>query len=257
MDKWQALVNELNIWAEQGHCATFWWRDDDATHDSPELERLLKQTTRYKAIVMLAVIPAKVDQSLVKAVSNSDNVVIAQHGYSHTNHAPRGKGLGAWEIGLHRGEQIILKELGIGREKLSALFTDKFVEVIVPPWNRIDYDLLNPIVEMGYIGVSTFGQEDMFNITKDLIQANCHCDPIKWKGGARFTGEAKAISMITDHLVTRRVDHNFSCQPTGLVTHHLDMDEPSWNFTEQLAQIISNHPAASWLSAKQIFKASK
>jgi len=41
MAEWRDLNRELDAWREKEMPATFWWRDDDATHWTPALERLL------------------------------------------------------------------------------------------------------------------------------------------------------------------------------------------------------------------------
>ena len=41
-------------------------------------------------------------------------------------------------------------------------------------------------------------------------------------------------------------------EPTGLLTHHLDMDEASWAFVEELIGRTRDHSAASWLALDTI-----
>ena len=41
MSSWQVLDDELAAWAAAGQRATFWWRDDDAAEDCPDLAQLL------------------------------------------------------------------------------------------------------------------------------------------------------------------------------------------------------------------------
>ena len=150
------LEKELDYWAEAGLTATFWWRDDDAVSATAELDRLIHES--QNAGVLLAVIPKHADSSLVDEVIKHQHVIVAQHGYAHINHAPRGQGLGAWELGLHRGQQAVMDDLGRGKEILVSLFEEKFIPVVVPPWNRIDDGLYQHLVDAGYCGVSAFGK---------------------------------------------------------------------------------------------------
>jgi hypothetical protein len=203
---------------------------------------------------MLAVIPARAEDSIARA-GQIPHVRIAQHGYAHVNHAPKGQGLGAWELGLHRGAARVMAELDEGRAHLQAIFQGRFLPVIVPPWNRIDPALYAPLAEHGYRGVSAFGPRASYESGErhDLVIANAHCDPIKWKDGARFAGEAKALGDLIGHLEARRSGAVDADEPTGLLTHHIDLDEDGWAFCARLADAVEAHPAARWRDALDIF----
>ena len=213
---------------------------------------LIEESTQARAPVLLAVIPLHANCTLKQATADNESIVIAQHGYAHINHAPRGQGLGAWELGLHRGEQAVMADLKQGYEILASQFENRFIAVVVPPWNRIDSNLFKPMFEFGYCGVSAFGPSSN-QVDNGLIEINCHCDPIKWKGGPRFTGEQKSIAMVCEHLQMRRTNVTRTDEPTGLLTHHLDMDEQSWQFVARLGEIITAHPAAKWCHPRAIF----
>ena len=252
---WHNLHEELDQWGEHGLTATFWWRDDDAVNATCKLDRLIHES--LDAGLLLAVIPKRADSSLTDEVAKHQHIVVAQHGYQHVNHAPRGQGMGAWELGMHRGQQAVMGDLAAGKEVLCSLFNEQFIPVVVPPWNRIDTSLYQHLVEAGYWGVSAFGMTDRDQSIKGLTQLNCHCDPIKWKGGAQFTGTEKSISMLCEHLQARRTGLVRTDEPTGFLTHHLDMDEQSWSFTSQLNQLVLEHPAAKWCDPKSLFKTLK
>ena len=243
-DPWQTLNDELDAWHANEKVADFWWRDDDAVAVGSQLEKLISITETTG--LLLAVIPAHAKAELASAVNAVSHVKAAQHGYAHINHAERGKGLGAWELGLHRGEQVVLDELDHGRLLLETLFEDNFMPVIVPPWNRMDAALLEPVAVRGFTGVSWFGPRDTSMQSKNFSVINSHCDPIRWKTGAKFKGELKTISQLVEHLHARRIGTVDATEPTGYLTHHIDMSNDSWAFSEQLVQHINNHPAACW-----------
>ena len=86
------------------------------------------------------------------------------------------------------------------------------------------------------------------------MQVNGHCDPITWKGGARFAGTDKALADLIGHLRARRTGAADPDEPTGLVTHHLALDEPAWEFVALLLRHTTAHPAARWQSARDAFR---
>ena len=250
-DPWLLLDTELNAWTSISRCATFWWRDDDAVAPGPALDRLLKISDVTG--LLLAVIPERVEQALATRLAGSSQVYVAQHGYSHTNYAPRGQGLGAWELGLHRAEEVVLAEMDKGRCKLETMFGSAFLPVVVPPWNRIAPELQASLAAHGYRGISAFGVRESHEI-KDLVIANTHCDPIRWKSGATFAGELKTIRQLVQHLQARRTLRVEVDEATGFLTHHIDLDSRGWEFSEHLACVIDAHPGARWVAPDLIFK---
>ena len=244
MDPWKILATELDAWAASGKIADLWWRDDDAVNVGSKLDKLISITETTG--LLLAVIPAHAKAELAIAVNGVSHVKAAQHGYAHINHAERGKGLGAWELGLHRGEQVVLEELDLGRTRLEELFESNFIPVIVPPWNHMDSALLAPVASRGYGGVSGFGPRESSMQACGFAIVNSHCDPIRWKTGAEFKGELKTINQLVEHLHARRSGTVDAAEPTGYLTHHIDMSDDSWAFSEQLVQQINDHPSARW-----------
>lgn len=251
-DPWDRLSAELDAWAAINQVATFWWRDDDATIAGPKLDRLFDLTAT--AGLLLAVIPSRAQHCLASAVNTTDHVQVGQHGYSHTNYAERGQGNGAWELGLHREMAVVLSELEAGREHLETLFGQRFISVVIPPWNHIDPILFNPLAMRGFRGVSLFGSDGSSSLPKNFIQVNAHCDPIKWKNGARFTGQEKAVNQLITHLRARRTGAVAADEATGILTHHIDLDEASWEFCVRTEQILSHHCAARWCDASKLFE---
>ncbi len=248
---WASLEAELNAWSNAERVASFWWRDDDAVRAGPKLDKLIDISTNSG--LLLAVIPAHLDQSLTAALADAPHVYVAQHGYAHVNHAPRGMGLGAWELGMHRGLETVMAELNTGSTMLHDQFQAQYLKVIVPPWNRIAPELMKPIASNGYNGVSAFGPRNGTNPEQALTVVNAHCDPIRWKSGAQFRGTAKTISQLCEHLQARRAGSVDADEPTGFLTHHIDLDAAGWQFSTKLASMIHQHKAARWCSPKQLF----
>lgn len=255
-DPWLLLHEEFDAWQESGRTASLWWRDDDAVADGPVLQRLLR-TCRDTGL-LLAVIPEPLQPSLPEALAEAlaggvSFVRVAQHGYAHINHAPRGMGLGAWELGLHRGAQAVLAELDKGREMLETAFGETFLPVVVPPWNHIAPELYETLAARGYHAVSAEGARAAPELVPGLLSINGHVDPIRWKGGAHFAGEARTIDSLIEHLQQRRLGVADIDEATGFVTHHVDLDAEGWAFSEKLAAAVSSHPGAEWVMPGTLF----
>src|SRR5258708_2492291 len=75
----EQIRSELDAWAAAGITARFWWRDDDASADTPQLRRLLSTARELGVTVALAVVPERADQSLVDVLSTT-GCCVWQHG---------------------------------------------------------------------------------------------------------------------------------------------------------------------------------
>jgi hypothetical protein len=42
-------------------------------------------------------------------------------------------------------------------------------------------------------------------------------------------------------------------EPSGLLTHHLVMDEAAWGFVSRLLATLGDHPSARWIAAEEAF----
>jgi hypothetical protein len=245
MASWSDLDRELDGWASQGLTATLWWRDDDAAALTPEVERLVALAGAVEVPVHLAVIPLHLSEDLIVALKAAEPVRILQHGYAHVDHAP--KGAGSWELGDHRPQAQVLKDLRTGFVRLRDAFSDRFLPVLVPPWTRIDATLIGRLPEVGLRALSMEGARRTLYAAANVKTLNAHCDPIKWKGGARFTGTERALDEIVKHLAARRGGCADVTEPTGLCTHHLAHDREVWQFVETLLARTLAHGGARWI----------
>jgi len=264
---WRPLIDELDAWAAAGAPVTLWWRDDDATAPTSALDRLMGLAHRFGAPLALAVIPARAEAALAEALAetvaetvaktpaDADAISVLQHGYAHKNYAPRGQGLGAWEVGPHRPREQVLDELAQGRARLEGLFGGQFVPVLVPPWNRIDPALVPALPAAGLHGLSAWGPRMAALPAPGVRQVNAHADALRWKkDGARFAGPGKLAGELVGHLAARRTGAADPTEPTGFLTHHLEMTEDAWAGTEALLDLLATHRAdIRWLSAAALF----
>jgi hypothetical protein len=249
---WKALARELDAWARAGRTATFWWRDDDAVAPTPALKRLLRLAGRHRTPIALAVIPRPAVKSLFDRLADHANVRVLQHGYEHANHAPAGAK--KCELGRDRPRQAVWAELKQGRAKLKKQAPARLLlDVMVPPWNRIDPGVAAGLHALGFKGLSTDKPRRALHDPAGLVRANTHIETIDWTN-RRFIGEKSALRQTVRHLSARRRGQADGGEPTGLLTHHLAHDEAGWRFIDRFLGFTAGHPGASWLDAARVFR---
>jgi hypothetical protein len=246
---WDGFVGELDHWAEAECTATFWWRDDDASAPSEALQRMISLGERHQVPLGLAVIPAAADAGLSFLRTSPEGITILQHGFAHVNHAPANEKKA--EFGEHRAMTVMSEEIAAGAERLRALAAERFLAIFVPPWNRLTPALMPALPGLGFCGLSTFAPRQDRLPAAGLFQVNTHVDLIDWRGGRRPKRVSRLVGEITVHLAARRAGEVDRDEPTGVLTHHLDHGDESWDFLDELFAVTRGHPAARWLSPQQ------
>ena len=250
---WSRLDRELDAWHAGGRPATLWLRDDDACRDSTALRRLLDVAEANAVPLALAVIPALLETSLPAAVAPCTHVTIIQHGYAHRNHAP--PDARSCELGANRPVSATLDELAVGFNNLAHAFGERFVAVLVPPWNRIDAGITARLPVAGYCGLSTFGPRKAPYAVHRLPQCNTHVDLIAWRKDRTFIGADETIDRTVAHLRARRQGDADVSEPTGILTHHVDLDPAAWGFLEAFVARTRAHAGVRWIDVRPAFAA--
>jgi len=248
---WSKLYDELDRWSDSGTRASFWWRDDDAIEATEELTRLNSLGQELKIPVALAVIPSLLQDSLAGYLQDRNNITVFQHGYSHSSYAA--KGVKKIEVGGERSTDEIQTQLATGCRQLHVAFSNQFLPVLVPPWNRIESRTYAALVGAGFCGLSSMWARTIAYPAQGLLQVNTHLDLVNWRHGRGFVGESMALGLICDHLITRRTGDQPGTEPTGILTHHLAQTEAVWDFFPELMHKLGQHPAVEWLDAKSIW----
>ncbi len=135
-----ALRDELDLWAEAGKIAELWWRDDDATAPTDALDRLLALSDSFGIEVGVAIIPAPASDDIADALAPHSGAVPLQHGYAHKNHAP--PGAPAVECGGARPVCDVMEELEAGAARMRSLFGAHCGDILAAPWNHFDAPVL-------------------------------------------------------------------------------------------------------------------
>lgn len=252
MNRWQVLERELNCWAAAGRTAGLWWRDDDAGARTPALDRLLDLAERCGQPLALAVIPSAAEPALAQRLAaSSGQVDVLQHGFAHRNHAPAGEKK-CELVGPGRRPEVFA-ELRRGRALLEALFGERARAILVPPWNRIDPEVMAELPALGLIGLSTYKARARAEPRPGLRQVNCHLDIMQWRPERCFLGEEASLALLSDHLRAKRKGSADPDEPTGVLSHHGAHDKAAWCFLEELLDRLARHPAAELLSAEAVF----
>ncbi|MCK7611676.1 polysaccharide deacetylase family protein [Roseibium sediminicola] len=242
----QELTAHLDWFAERGRKVRFWWRDDDAVAPTPALDRMQELANRYDVDLALAVIPKDATEALAERLSAEPHAFVLQHGWQHKNFQRKDLGEKAAELGTRRDPDALMAELNDGKARLEALFGEKFLPVMVPPWNRIAPEICRRLPGIGLPGLSTF---TWFNFPRD-IQVQSHVDILKWKKQVRFIGWESARLRFDLQLTRRR---NTGDEPLGLLTHHLVHDAGCFEFLEVFLEIAAHHDGADWPGVKDLF----
>ncbi len=240
------LTAHLDWFAERGRKVRFWWRDDDAVEPTPALERMLEIANRHRVDLALAVIPKDATEALAERLEQEKHAFVLQHGWQHRNFQRKDLGEKAAELGSRRDPDELMAELREGKARLEALFGDKFIPAMVPPWNRIDPEISRRLPGIGVSGLSTFTWHNF----PRAHQVQSHVDILKWKKQIRFIGWESARLRFDLQLTRRR---NTGGEPLGLLTHHLAHDESSFEFLEEFFAIAAHHEGAAWPDVKTLF----
>ena len=243
MAEWHALAAEIALWRKDGLHPLVWLRDDDAIDVTPSLERLLALPVP-KA---LAVIPRDARPELKHRLAREQDTAVLIHGWSHENHAgPKQKKA---ELGDGLPLEVALGELSTARRRLEDW--PGFLPVLVPPWNRIRAELVRELPGTGIRALSTYHERPAHHAAPGVLQVNTHVDPIDWHGTRGFIGDAMTLGALREHLQRKRLGLADPLEPTGILTHHLVMDGPSWDFLERLTRM----PGLHWCQPHDVFAA--
>jgi hypothetical protein len=248
---WQWLERELERWSSDGRRALFWWRDDDASRAENRLDRLLKLADKHALPLAIAAIPARLDDSLAGRLRDTRAISILQHGYAHDNFALPGQR--SLELGGSRTVEEVAADLQRGFEIMGTAFGERYAAVLVPPWNRIDERLMPRLAGIGFRGISTHKARRAAHPARGLLQVNTHLDPVDWRHADGFIGTYPAIAVLVQHLVARRAGYRDADEPSGILSHHLAMNEATWKFLDQLLHFLNQHPAVEFVGANQIW----
>lgn len=233
--------------AAAGPGARLWWRDDDAGHPHPRLDRLLALAERHEAPVALAVVPAWLEPACTAAIRSCGLATVLQHGIAHRNHAPEGER--KIELGGSADPSTLRRDLAQGRQDLARAFGARFQPVLVPPWNRIAPALLPRLPGLGFIACSTFWSPRTAPTSMPgLRRLDTHLDLVAWREDSRPLRFAEAASRLANLL---RTDLD---QPIGILSHHRAMDEDAFAALDRLLAVVQHGPGPKLIGIPSLLR---
>jgi hypothetical protein len=221
---------------------TFWWRDDDAGRDHSRLRRLLAFARARNLPLALSAVPAWLEPPVVDAIRATPQATVLQHGIAHADHARPG------EKRIELGGRISPEDLEVGlvkgRERLADRFGERFLPVLVPPWNRIEAAIADRLPRLGFAGLSRNGEP---RPPPGLREVNARVDLVLWHDGRRpMTLEETAAALV------RSLDPPPSA-PLGILTHHLVMGEDAFLTLDRTLAVLQDHTKARLAGARALF----
>jgi hypothetical protein len=262
---WNDVSRELDLWADLGLRARFWLRDDDACEMTAPLARLRDVGRQHNINIGLAVIPGKIQPSLLDVLAESREVFHPMcHGWIHADYGRPGK---PEEFGSRRPFSALCSDAKLAYNTFSEHFGGSNV-MFVPPYNRIAAALVEALPGIGFAAVSAwpgFGERAMLRLDSRLPwlpavtmprpravpRVDVHIDLIDWKRvTARDTPSVAAD--VVGQLRLRRRGFLPSDYPVGLLTHHLVHDARIWELCDDLLQLLGAHATAEFLAAASL-----
>lgn len=210
----------------------FFFRDDDADRDVPELRRLLDLFGTREAPLSLAVIPGTLTPegaSLLRAAASRMPLELHQHGWMHLNHEPSGR---KCEFGPSREYTQQRDDIEQGAVRLKDLLNGFVSPVFTPPWNRCTASTCSALADLGFALLSR--DRSPASDTAAIPEIPIAVDIFHWKQGPRLKSPAE----IEDEIIAAAN----ATGPTGILLHHKVMSGEAFELIEQLVDALRAHP---------------
>ncbi len=204
------------------------------------LDRLYALSEEYQVPIHLAVIPREATPALADYVAERALLIPVVHGWSHTNHQPKGEN--RCEFGEARDLEDRRVEAENALKRLRNLMGDRVKPMFVPPWNRLPESFNPELAKLGYMSLSTCRPRAQTMAAEGMVQINTHIDPIYWGPAKRLEHPELIVKRLVNFLKRRRSGKHDNAEPFGLLTHHLAHTDQTWSFCEQYWAEIMEGP---------------
>jgi len=266
-EPWNDVSRELGRWADLGLRTSFWIRDDDASEMTAALARLRGVAQQHDINIGLAVIPGKIQRSLLDALAASTRMFYPMcHGWMHADYGTPGK---PEEFGSRRPFAALRSDATLAYRTFSDHFGKTDV-IFVPPYNRIAAQLVQALPDIGFAAVSAwpgFHERAILRLDSRLPwmpavkmrrhvsipRLDVHVDVIDWKRGTARDAVSVAAQVVGQLRLRRRgyLPVNY---PIGILTHHLVHDEPIWALCDDLLSFFKAQDTVDFVAAGSLLK---
>src|SRR5262249_26091145 len=128
--------------------------------------------------------------------------------------------------------------------------------ILAAPWHSIAADLIEHLPGLGYMAASGVSAHASAFRARGLAYLPVHIDLCDWSRHGAFRGSEAALSEIVRLLAGARTNRQRSVE-IGLLLHHRNADENTWQFLRDLAHVITNARAARWVCATELLKSQR
>lgn len=222
--------------------ARIWWRDDDAGRAHPNLDPLLDLASALERPMALAVVPTWLEPSVVDRILACPWASVLQHGVAHADHGhPGDRNI---ELGGTVDRAALDDALQAGRTRLEDAFGDRFLPVMVPPWNRIADDVVARLPALGFRGLSCWGEPSAHD---PLHRHDVHVDAVAWREGNRPRSAAELRRALREAIDEALGD------AVGFMTHHMVLGSGDWHDLDRVLRFGHDDDEVLWTSAEELF----
>jgi Polysaccharide deacetylase len=126
-------------------------RLDDLGRADDESEAFLSRLLRAGLFVSGQIVPAWLDKAgadHLRSLARCGRLELAQHGWSHTNHALSGQR--RYEFGPSRGRDEQSRDIRSGIRRLTRFLGSSVAPVFSAPWDRLNVNTLRVLAQEGF-----------------------------------------------------------------------------------------------------------
>lgn len=220
-----------------------WLRDDDSGPADAALGSFLSWLSDAGIPALLAVVPEWLEADAARAIRGHPAVTVAQHGIAHVDHAEAGRK--KVELGGTADRTRLREALLRGRERLHRSFGERFLPVLVPPWNRIAPEIERMLPELGYAAVSSF-RGRRAPAVPGLLRVDSDIDVIDWR--RRRLRPLPELEAELERLCVERRGG-----PVGILTHHRAEATVETVALRSWLEGLARRPGTEWLDPRELF----
>jgi chorismate-pyruvate lyase len=212
----------------------FFFRDDDVGPNDRRLLALLESFTARELPIDLAVIPAELDGSLARTLSDAaaaGRVSLHQHGFAHVNHETTGR---KYEFGPSRTAAQQERDIAEGWRRLCDLLGPSLDSIFTPPWNRCTEATGQCLAALGF---QVLSREDRATPLKVHRVREL---PVRVDWFAHHK-RVRLSRLELGHLLAEAARGR---EPVGIMFHHAIMDRDERIAVAQMLDVLNDHEQA-------------